>query len=296
MSVGFLRLGLVLCAFVLVFSRCATVKPSVSPLVKAEAMFVEGNYAEALPLYRQFIIKADENNQAVDASVLKNAAVAASHQNEYELTFDFVERLGNLNLLDAETARLFVESSAPVDDDVRKLSFMTKHRSLLFEVMGQEAYYTALCSLSGRVGDLQGVVDSWTMAGKAAKLEWFPLYYEGVKDIQSPDALMALCDEVLTLQADHQDALKYKAVLLYEKSEARYKELMDDYNKNKNATSYAYLKRDLKRLSADYRMCRDLFEKLRLLAPDNGNYIRYLYNVYLRLDLNDQAKKLEKLL
>ncbi len=296
MRVGFLRLGFVVCAFVLVFSRCATLKPSVSPLVKAEAMFSQGNYAEALPLYRQFILKADEGNQAVDAVVLKNAALSASHQKEYGFVFDCVERLGTSNLLDSEAAGLFVESSAHVDDAARKLLFMTKNRSLLLEVMGQEDYYSAFCHLSGRTGDSQGVVDSWELAGKAAKLEWFPLYYDGVKENKSSDDLMAVCDQVLALDGSHQDALKNKAVLLYEKSEARYKQLMDDYNKNKNATSYAYLKRDLKRLSADYRMCRDLFEKLRLLAPDNGNYIRYLYNVYLRLDLNDQAKKLEKLL
>ncbi|MGV8829582.1 MAG: tetratricopeptide repeat protein [Breznakibacter sp.] len=296
MRVGFLHIGLVLCAVVFVFSRCATVKTSVAPIEKAETLYKSGNFAEALPLYKQFITKADEAKQAVEAAVLKNAAVAAYQQKDYGHTLDWIERLGTIRPLEAEEASLFIESVAFVADDTRQLVFMNNHRELLIGSMGQEPYHSKLCQLHGRLGHSEGVVGSWNQADRATKLAWFTAYYDGVKTRENEEALIALCDQVLALDGDHIDALKNKAVLLFGKCETRYKQLMDGYNKNKNATSYAYLKRDLKLLSSDYRECRDLFEKLRRLEPGNRSHIQYLYNVYVRLDLNDQAKQLEKLL
>lgn len=296
MRVEFLRVGLVLCAIVFIFSRCATVKPSVASIDKAETLFKAGNFAEALPLYKQFITKADEGKQAVEAAVLKNAAVAAYQQKDYGYTLDWIERVGVIRALESEEASLFLESVAFVEDDARQLLFMNNHRELLIGSMGQEPYHSKLCQLHGRLGHIEGVMANWNHADRATKLALFAVYYDGVKTLENEEGLMALCDQVLALDGNHIAALTNKAVLLFGKCETRYKQLMDGYNKNKNATSYAYLKRDLKLLSSDYRECRDLFEKLRRLEPGNRSHIQYLYNVYVRLDLNDQAKQLEKLL
>ena len=79
-------------------------------------------------------------------------------------------------------------------------------------------------------------------------------------------------------------------------AEARFKAAMAEYEKKKNATTYAYLRRDLKRISADYREAQAGFEKLRTIDPDNKNYIKYLITIYSRLDRDDKAKQLKKLL
>ena len=84
--------------------------------------------------------------------------------------------------------------------------------------------------------------------------------------------------------------------MYYEKAENRYKYEMAKYNKNKNATTYAYLRRDLKKVSADFRIARDLFIKLRKDDPNNKSYIRYLKNTYLRLEQKDKAAQMDKLL
>ena len=296
MRVEFLRVGLVLCAIVFIFSGCATVKPSVASIDKAETLFKAGNFAEALPLYKQYITKADEGKQTIEAAVLKNAAVSAYQQKDYGYTLDWIERVGVIRALESEEASLFLESVAFIEDDARQLLFMNNHRELLIGSMGQEPYHSKLCQLHGRLGHTEGVVANWNHADRATKLAWFAVYYDGVKTRENEEGLMALCDQILALDGNHIAALTNKAVLLFGKCETRYKQLMDGYNKNKNATSYAYLKRDLKLLSSDYRECRDLFEKLRRLEPGNRSHIQYLYNVYVRLDLNDQAKQLEKLL
>ena len=80
------------------------------------------------------------------------------------------------------------------------------------------------------------------------------------------------------------------------KADDKYKTEMAIYNKNKNHTSYAYLRRELKKLSVDFRNSRDAFNKLHEIDPGDTNYIKYLKNVNLRLDNKIEADKYDKML
>ena len=72
---------------------------------------------------------------------------------------------------------------------------------------------------------------------------------------------------------------------------------MNEYNKNKSQAAYAYMARDLKRVVTPlYKESRDYFEKLRQLQPEDKNNLKYLINIYNRLENKTKAKELEKLL
>ncbi len=71
---------------------------------------------------------------------------------------------------------------------------------------------------------------------------------------------------------------------------------MAKYNKDQNYTAYVYLKRELKKISSMFRESRELFEKLHEDDPDNQQYIKYLKNIYLRLDMKGEASKMDMLL
>ncbi|WP_291856731.1 hypothetical protein [Marinilabilia sp.] len=45
-----------------------------------------------------------------------------------------------------------------------------------------------------------------------------------------------------------------------------------------------------------FRESRELFEKLHEDDPDNQQYIKYLKNIYLRLDMKGEASKMDMLL
>ena len=263
MGTGILRIGFILLTVVLTFARCGSSKPAASSASIAEALVSEGKYAGALTIYRKIVSDGDRSGASVDASVLKRAAQAATHQKDHSFVLDCIERLAAAQTLTIEDAQLYVDNVAFVDDDNRQLAFFANHHNLLINTLGNEKFHTTLCRLYGRIGNTEGVVDNWPQANDATKLEWFSVYYKGVKDQKNADELIMICNQMLSLDSNLKDALNYKAVLLFDKNEARYKKLMDDYNKNKNATTYAYLKRDLKALSSDYRECRELFEKLR---------------------------------
>lgn len=104
------------------------------------------------------------------------------------------------------------------------------------------------------------------------------------------------CNKLVKENTDYNLAKEWKAVYYYNKAEEVYKTKMANYNKNKTYTAYVYLKRDLKKVSADYRIAKDLFEDLRKDSPDEKKYIRYLKNIYLRLEMKREASAMDKLL
>jgi tetratricopeptide (TPR) repeat protein len=106
----------------------------------------------------------------------------------------------------------------------------------------------------------------------------------------------SLCNTLLEKNSDFKPALEWKAKDLYEQAENWYKAEMREYNKDPNYTAYVYLKRELKKISAMYRQSRDIFEKLHQEDPDNQLYIKYLKNIYLRLEMNEEAAKMDMLL
>ena len=71
---------------------------------------------------------------------------------------------------------------------------------------------------------------------------------------------------------------------------------MNKYEKDKNTTAYAYLRRELKNLSTDYVLARDILIKLKDIDPTNKNYLIYLRNSYVRLEMQQEAAQINKLI
>ncbi len=107
---------------------------------------------------------------------------------------------------------------------------------------------------------------------------------------------LKLSNDILKKDSSNEDALYFRGSYFFNKAESLYQSEMAKYNKNPNYTSYAYLRRELKKASADYRSARDIFEKLHKISPDNKAYITFLKNSYLRLEMRTEAAKMDKLL
>jgi tetratricopeptide (TPR) repeat protein len=105
-----------------------------------------------------------------------------------------------------------------------------------------------------------------------------------------------VCNNLLEKNPDFKPAMEWKAIDIVERAENWYKAEMAKYNKDQNYTAYVYLKRELKKISSMYRQSRELFEKLHEEDPDNQQYIKYLKNIYLRLDMKGEASKMDMLL
>lgn len=111
-----------------------------------------------------------------------------------------------------------------------------------------------------------------------------------------PDSSYHRNELFLKKYPDYGPALFWKAKMFFERAEKRYQSEMAKYEKDKNTTSYAYLKRELKKLSSDYVMAKDILEKLKDIDPTNKNYLIYLRNSYARLEMNQEAAQINKII
>ncbi|MGQ1946524.1 tetratricopeptide repeat protein [Geofilum sp. OHC36d9] len=119
---------------------------------------------------------------------------------------------------------------------------------------------------------------------------------QGLKELGREKEALQITKSILKLNPENTDAIYFKAAYHYEKGETLYQSEMTKYNKNRNYTTYAYLRRELKKVSIQFRAARELFEKLHQLEPKNKTYINYLKNCYIRLDMKSEAAKMDKLL
>lgn len=103
-------------------------------------------------------------------------------------------------------------------------------------------------------------------------------------------------EEFLKKYPNYGPALFWKAKYHFDKAERKYQSEMAKYNKDKNTTAYAYLRRELKKLSDDYKVSRDILLKLKEQDPTNKNQLVYLRNSYIRLEMQDEAAKITKII
>lgn len=277
---------------ILIFSNCSTTKSVETRRQNADQYMMQGNYAAALPIYES-LITASSKGVAVDGGLIRKASEAAFKTENYSKATSWLDLLTEKNFDDV---MLYIQAIEVQGDKAALAQGIEKYGDVLITEMGEEQYNSKLCATYGAIGNDDGVAKCWEKSDAKTRSQWFETYFNHSKSKLDDAQLEKLCDTMLAADPDNTVALHFKAVKLYDKSEARYKKLMADYERNKNAASYAILRRDLKFLSADYRSSRDMFEKLRTINPDNKNHIKYLINIYNRLDQNDKAKQLEKLL
>ncbi len=103
-------------------------------------------------------------------------------------------------------------------------------------------------------------------------------------------------EEFLKKYPNYGPALFWKAKYHFDKAERKYQSEMAKYNKDKNTTAYAYLRRELKKLTDDYKISRDILLKLKEQDPTNKNQLVYLRNCYIRLEMQDEAAKVTKII
>lgn len=111
-----------------------------------------------------------------------------------------------------------------------------------------------------------------------------------------PDSSYHRNEEFIKKYPNYGPALFWKAKVHFDRAEKRYQYEMDKYEKDKNTTAYAYLRRELRKLSSDYILARDILIKLKDIDPTNKNYLIYLRNSYVRLEMQEEAAQINKLI
>ncbi len=119
---------------------------------------------------------------------------------------------------------------------------------------------------------------------------------EALEKTDKKEKAREVCDELLDKHPDFEPAMDWKAEDIFHQAEEWYQAELEEYDENPDYTAYVYLRRELKKISSMFRESRDIFEKLHQNNPDNKKYIQYLKNIYLRLDMEEEAAKMDMLL
>ncbi|MBS2213683.1 hypothetical protein KEM09_19900 [Carboxylicivirga mesophila] len=265
-------------------------------LSDADAAFNQADYTKAYTLYAEYIQLATSNNVEVSKDLLiKQAQSCAQIDKADEATAIYDQLLkddANIGLL-AEYSQLLQREGRTDQELALWQSYADKITTPeLLKLKAERQVF-----LNAANENSEAVVAAYESKGEAVLSKEAQLtYIKALEATGNAGRAVKTCNELIKEQPDYEAALEWKAKYYYNKAEDRYKYEMAKYNKNKNATTYAYLRRDLKKVSADFRIARDTFIRLRQMNPQDQSYIRYLKNTYLRLEQKDDAARMDKLL
>jgi len=288
----------------LIVGMIALVAFSCSPLKKlpgiesqADIAIGQSDYAQAYVLLKQYLDISESSNVKPKESFYLKMAEVCSQLNKVEEASEYYENLilkdGNERLIQDYTSLLIKNNEVE-----KELNVWSRYQSKLKDKDLQAQAFNRQVVLLSESQKYEQVDSLWTALAEEVNVtpEARFSYVIAVHQLGNSRKALKACNALLKLKPNHIESIEWKAKFLYEGAEKRYKTAMAKYNKNKNATTYAYLRRDLKKISADFRVSRDLFLKLRKMNPEDKSYVKYLKNIYLRLDMKNEAAKMDKLL
>lgn len=288
------KIFIVLSAIIFVACNPTAKLPSIQ--TQAEAAFNQSDFEKAYTLYNQYISLSKENNIDVSTDIYTKQAQSCAQLNK----LDEAVELYNTLLKDEANIKLVAEYAQMLQSNHKaneEMELWLSKKELIKDENLSTLMTERLMSLANDKEDYQTVIDTYIGKGTAAvSKESRLMYITALEANKNGSGAAKACNALIKEYPEYTEALEWKAKYYYNKAEKRYKYEMNKYNKNKNATTYAYLRRDLKKVSADFRIARDTFLKLRKLDASDKSYIKYLKNIYLRLDMDAEAAKMDKLL
>lgn len=279
----------------------ATILFACNPLKKlettqstAQVAFDSGSYSDALVQYKQLMLLYKENSLDLPADIMLNAGISAYKIKDFDVAKEFLTQAFNRNK-NIETLMMLVDIYKNTDDTDEQKSVIENNIKTFNENGKGDFANTELFNINFSKGDLEAAYLNYNNIISPGE-DLFEEYLDILVKLNKKKEAKQLCVEALKSNDSNVAALEWLVIDEYTNAENWYKSMMAKYNRNKNATSYAYLRRDLKKVSVQYRNARDKFIKLRTIDPKNKKYIRYLKNCYLRLEMKDKAAEMDKLL
>lgn len=285
----------VLTAFI-VFS-CSPLKKLPGLENQANSAIEQKNYWQAYDYLKQYMEISKAGDVEITPSVIRQMAQVCTELNKVEEATDYYEQLLSKNT-DNNTIQAYASLLRNNDKLEEELQLWKRFSTKLNDQQLETEAFNRQILIAKELEKQEDVMAIWKTKPEAVtpSAEAQYTYIWAAEKAGDEKAALKACNQLLKADPDNAHALEWKARHISEKAEQMYQSEMNKYNKNKNATTYAYLRRELKKISADFRTARNLFEKLHRMNPEEKTYIRYLKNIYLRLNMKDQAAKMDRLL
>ncbi len=277
-----------------IMMSCVTTKQLQSIKEQASDSFQKQDYAKAYELYNDLITKLKSKKTVIPNEFYERISESAKNTGNFADGAKWYSEAINTNLT-VSNIKGYIDclkgsdNFKKVDETINKYSsFLTKNGEENY--LNKELFNSAL-----RKKDTEKTIALYSKIKNPTKVETIAYFYILINNNKTQYALK-LCDKLNKKNNIPLELQNWEGEYYYNEANKKYKTLMSDYNKNKTYTNYLYLKRDLKPVSANFRKARAIFEKLHSSIPNDKKYIKYLFNIYTRLDLKDRANSMKKLL
>ena len=287
------KIALVIIICFSIFS-CNPLKKIESTKSVADEAFGKKEYSQAYTLYNNLINSYQKNNITIPAKTYLNAAESAVQMNNTSHSVELFESALKQEIT-IRGIKGLVNSYIKESKYEKIEEVLKQYESFLVE--NNESGYVKNLRFENEVskGNQEGILSTYTNLEAPAE-EQSMIYISTLEGLGRKKEAVEFCSEMIEKNPDYLKAREYKAIYYYNFAEEWYKNEMAKYNKDKNYTAYVYLKRELKKISANYRVAKVEFEALHKAKPTDKKYIKYLKNTYIRLEMKNEAADMDKLL
>lgn len=275
---------------VVALSACSGGKklPAVDYLAEANGALAIGDSAAALSKF----VAAQQAGVQFDSVSCRAATIVASSFGKDSLAVNWGTRFSSKGDKGKSAAlyKSLVNLSKP--DEVYAL--VSADRALFVGILGEQPVLKHEVAYYAEYSDSRLLESYPKLSGKDAQSKYFAAYFGMAKGKVDDADLLKVCKRIVKME-DNVNALEFVGRQTYESAEARYVKAMTEYNKKRTQAAHAYLSRDLKKvISPMYRESRDCYEKLHSLNPSNETYVKYLINIYERLENKSKVSYYKK--
>jgi tetratricopeptide (TPR) repeat protein len=279
----------------LLFTACSPTKKITAIQTQLENAYQQGDYEAVITQYEALQQMASKKETEPAITVKLQTAKSAYKLEKYETAISLFSEIPQ-NAKDSEATYMQGASYNKTNQPDMEYQHWQSCISLMKDNENYPFILQRLFLLETANGKYHEADTLWRHLSVTDDESMLSARLQGLKELGNEKEALKITESILKINPENIDAIYFKAVYYYENGEALYQSEMTKYNKNRNYTTYAYLRRELKKASTLFRAAREQFEKLHQLKPENKTYISYLKNCYVRLDMNTEAAKMEKLL
>ncbi len=272
---------------------CNPLKQLQTEQLSAENEYTQGNFAYAYDRYSSLIEKYQEANLDIPYSFYVNAATSALELSNYNNAIKYY-KLALTDSVTLSSVKGLIEATENTSGN-NLSTILNKYADYLKDNGAKQYYNVKVFDNEVRNGNQDNIVSAFANLSNPTESQSME-YINALETLGRKKEAIKFCSDLVKVNPEYYKAREYKALYYYDFAENWYKNEMAKYNKDKNYTAYVYLKRELKKISANFRIAKDEFEVLHKQYPNEKKYVRYLKNTYLRLDMKKEAAELDKLL
>lgn len=265
----------------LIVASCGTTKKITNEAL--EEAYLAGDYETVYTYSSAQINKFSKKGAEINSTILGLAGRSAYKLNKVDEAADYLSQSLEKNAQQESLYPMLAEIYAQIDTE-KEIELLETY-GVTFKNGKYQSKFTDQLFMAHLKGENSlALFNVWPGVSSSikSKEDNVAAYLNACKQLDKKEETLIAAEELLKINHNNAIALEIKAVDIYKKAEVKYVNAFETYNKKKTTLTYGILRRDLKKISAQYREARDIFESLYKASPEKS-YASYLTNIYSRL-------------